>query len=81
MEERVGFLKPLTYSGTPTTTAKREATKFILSSMLFASYVRRRAQTLVYPLLLGWVVVRRQPLEKKTGNFFLPLEGRNFVIS
>jgi hypothetical protein len=37
VEERVGFLKkPLR---TPTTTAKREATKFILSSMLFAFYV------------------------------------------
>ena len=44
-------------------------------NLLFGFHTKRNAQTLVYPLLLGWVVVRRQPLEKKQAIFFSPLKG------
>jgi len=36
---------------------------------------KRNAQTLVYPLLLGWVAVWRQLPKKKQANFFSTFKG------
>jgi hypothetical protein len=63
----------------PTTSKYRSAVYSNVYDKTYDAYhfpgSKRNAQTLVYPLLLGWVVVRRQPLEKKQSTFFSPLKG------